>query len=402
MRQTIQLASLVLFLLTPGWVWGQNDGPVFGVRANLVIPKSNSPFLSDYSDGTSGLQLTLSLADNSRSQYDFLLKFSLTPLNGSTPILESKTNYGAGPFTVFNTSPAFLTGPDLDLLLSPNNLIFPDPGAFDQATFLSNGKLPEGRYLFEVWAIDVNRPDQQVSNKTRAIISTLLSDPPQWQLPRNEEIVTATDPQNVVFSWSPNNGLGAASVADTRYTFKIWELADEGLDPNWVALSLNPLEEVVDVLTPQLVFNQFNTPLIPGMRYAIRVQATDINGRDVFRHGGKSEVQVFQFGRACTAANLFVAESKLPTQANLSWNAGEANSRYEIKYREAGNASAEWFTEDSYTSTIKLQNLRAGTEYEYEVFPYCGTLTAPSSGAKTFTTPDAPVSPPGVTLECGN
>ncbi|MEL6534284.1 MAG: fibronectin type III domain-containing protein, partial [Bacteroidota bacterium] len=390
------LALILVCTLAQG-AWAQQGQ--FGVSATLTLPTTNSPFLEDYVSPSSGTMLLLRLNDRDLPSLDVQLRFRLRLVGQDVPLLESQAAYQGEIFTLLPGAPTLVTASDLEDVLATQNLSLPGFfGAYSAQDFLRTGQLPEGRYQLEFYTVEVNRTDQRVSNYASAFITTTLTDPPQWTAPKHEEVVSATDPQNVVFQWSPNNGLGAAPVSQTQYTFRIWELADPTLDHNWITQSLLPLEEVV-TRQPLLVFNQTNTPLIPGQRYAIQVQATVTDDRALFRNEGKSEVQVFQFGRACTAASNFVVSANTPYRASLSWQPGEANNNFTVRFREAGSLG-EWHTRENYQATVELEQLREGTEYEYQVFPTCGSLQAPASKVQTFSTASQPKST--IDLECGN
>ena len=373
----------------------------YGLQIGLIAGQNNSAFLTDYADGTAGFQITVLLRDANRAQYDFALKMRLSVIGGPT-VMESRPFYHNGPHSVFSTAPLIISGPEVAELFNPRNLAVTFPEPIFQQEFLTTGMLPAGRYMLEVWAIDPTRTGQRVSNTASLILTTTLSDPPQWQIPQMNEVVTASDPQNVLFSWSPSHGVGAANVVDTRYTFRIWEMVDPGLDPNYVTLSTQPLDELIGLLSPQLVYNQFNTPLIPGMRYAVQVQAVDIMGRPVFSNEGRSEVRVFQYGRECTAATDFNFDSYSPDVADIEWQPGETNNRFQLKFRMADQPNAAWFTTNANGSKVHLSQLKPDTEYEYQVFPFCGSIAAPPSEILKFRTAAIAKSPnPEVVLECG-
>lgn len=403
LNHTNMSRATVFFIVLALWISFSlpafaQDGQ-FGVNATLTLPRANSPFLNDYSHPASGTFLLLRLTDQDVTALDVRLHFRLILVGQDIPLIETRSDFSNEVISLLQSVPQLVTATDLQNVLATQNLAYPGFfGAYSREDFLRTGQLPEGRYRFELYAVDANRTDRRVSNIASAFITTTLSDPPQWTQPRADQVVSASDPQNVVFQWSPNNGLGAAPTAETSYTFRIWELADPNLEPNWITQSLAPLEEIT-TRQSQLVLNQTNTPLIPGQRYAIQVQARMTNERALFRNEGRSEVRTFQFGHACTEASQFVATTNTPFRASLAWQSGEANDNFTLKFREAGSRGT-WHEQSSRQATLELDQLKAATEYEYQVFPACGTLRAPASEVLTFNTPSQPKS--SVPLACGN
>jgi hypothetical protein len=65
---------------------------------------------------------------------------------------------------------------------------------------------------------------------------------------------------------------------------------------------------------------------------------------------------------------------------------------------KANDTDAEWFEEDTYLDHVKLTDLQESTEYEYQVFGYCGTYESDYSDLQSFTTPEVKLT----NFECGS
>src|SRR5690606_25887234 len=139
-----------------------------------------------------------------------------------------------------------------------------------------------------------------VSNPGFANAWIILNDPPLINLPFNNEKVIATDPQNVMFNWTPMHTASPNAAFSTEYEFTLVELYPAGRNPNDAIRAANPIF-VTRTQSTSLNYSVMEPLLIPGRRYAFRVRAFDTNGRDLFKNNGYSEIFVFQFGDQCVA-----------------------------------------------------------------------------------------------------
>lgn len=131
--------------------------------------------------------------------------------------------------------------------------------------------------------------------------------------------------------------------------------------------------------------------LLPGRKYAWQVQARDVEGKDLFKNLGKSEVYVFQFGDQLSMPSNLRRETQNATTISTRWetaSAGEIPEQYRIRYRKAGTTQwSESTTKENYFTMISLT---PATGYDVQVraekgnvFSEYTTATRMSTDAKT-------------------
>ena len=165
-----------------------------------------------------------------------------------------------------------------------------------RSVFTKTGKLPEGVYRFSVEVLSYNR-DVPLSNRGSAMAWIILNDPPLLNVPRKDTKIKIIDPTNILFTWTPRHTGSPNSAFSTEYIFRMVEIWPDNRNANDAFLSQPALLEETTSQT-QFIYGLEHTSLIPGRKYAWSVQARDIEGKDLFKNHGKSEVFVFQFGDA--------------------------------------------------------------------------------------------------------
>ncbi|MEL6561881.1 MAG: fibronectin type III domain-containing protein, partial [Bacteroidota bacterium] len=372
------LFSLILIMLT-GLIARESVAQQFPVRATTVVTPPYSIYLSDYSSPESNsLQLILQLRDLDRPEYRAKLRLTI---EGQGITIRTRPGYTPNPIILQGGIPETLTGFDLRGYLNPDNLDF---NGISKSEFIRSGSLPEGFYTFTIEVLDFNR-NVVVSNQAMANAWLILNDPPLVNLPFNGEKVRATDPQNILFSWTPRHTASPNAAFNTEYEFTLVELFPTGRNPNDAILTSNPIFQTITSAT-SLNYSVAEPILIPGRQYAFAIRAFDIGGRDLFKNNGRSEVFVFQFGDECLAPTNLEASGLDPNRIEVTWEGQEIHTEFDVRYRKEG--TSEWFSENTFSNKQIVPELEGNTTYEYQIRGKCSTIVGPYSASNTIKTPE--------------
>lgn len=281
------LGLLLLGLLATAQVRAQ--APT--VRATVLVLPPYSTHLSDYADQPN--RLIISLTNLSRTPVSLQLAGTLTGDNG----VRAQTKPGARsprPIALDVLQTRTLDRDELGQLLDANQLDY--TGTSAQDIVRGNG-LPEGSYTLCVRALDyaTGRPlsaEEPVGCSRPFALRSL--EPPYLIKPLTDEVIRATAPQNIVFTWSRPAG----APISTEYELRIVEMSDNRRNINDAFLSgtVPPLFERTVSGATVLLYGPAEPALVVGRRYAFAVTARDPQGRAVFRNNGRSEVSSFVYG----------------------------------------------------------------------------------------------------------
>ena len=355
---------------------------VFPVLANMQVNPPYSPYLSDYTAaGTNKLQLNLFLKDLTKTNYQCRLRLKIEGL-GIT--IQSKNDFPVVPLTLNGGELGTFSGSELASYLNPQNLVF--QGIDETEIRRNGGKLPEGLYRFTIEVQDYYRRTV-VSNAALAVMPIFLAYPPIINLPLNGSRVTATEPQNVIFQWTPRNAASTSSAYNTAYNVKLVEIIPAGRDANDAIRSSRPIYETYTDRT-MLVYGPAEPTLTPGASYALQVQAIEVEGRELFVNNGYSEVVRFTYGERCPTPPSVTLELAGTNAVKVSWAIMPGQQAFSIRYRQAGNPTAQWFEKETYTSSETIDGLRPSTSYEFQVKAQCTYGYGDYSETQTFNMPD--------------
>jgi hypothetical protein len=367
----------------------------FPVQVTAVLPPPYSLYLSDYTAPESNLQLIINLRELDRPEYKVKLRLTI---EGQGITLTTKNSYQPQAIVLQGGVAEMLTGPDIKNYFNPDNLDFTGIAKQD---FIKKGALPEGFYTFKFEVVDYLR-NVTVSNPGFANAWLILNDPPIINLPFNNDKVVATDPQNVTFSWTPRHTASPNAAFTTEYEFTMVELYPDNRNPNDAIRVGRPIFTTKTSLT-SLNYSITETLLTPGRKYAFRVKAYDVDGKDLFKNSGYSEVFVFQFGDACIPPAGVKAEALDEARIKLTWDALDIHTAFGIQYRKKGG---QWNDQSAFTNSVIIPGLLAKTTYEYQIKGTCGTIQGAYSVLASITTPEsAPneftcgATPPGIELK---
>lgn len=371
-----QLAFIILSIgfFIPFNLWSQQ----FPVQVNTTLAPPYSLYLSDYSAvESSSLQVLINLLELDRTNLQVKLRVTL---EGAGITLQTRPSYVPPAIVLQGGVPELLTGFDLRQYLNPDNLEF---SGISRAAFIQSGRLPEGFYTLTVEVLDYNRSNR-ISNASMANAWIILNDPPFINTPFNQSKPMATDPQNIMFSWTPRHTASPNAAFSTEYEFKLVEMYPGQVDPEVAIRSSNSIYTMTTTQTA-LNYGIIEPTLIPGKSYAFRVRAYDTEGRDLFKNDGFSETYVFQYGDECILPTNIEAEPIDPNRIRVGWEPGSIHSSFSIDFRRSGDT--EWYAYTNYGSGQIIPELQSSTTYEYRIQPKCGTIYGEQSDIYTIETP---------------
>jgi hypothetical protein len=344
-----------------------------------VTPQMVPPYsfkLSDYTTTTQEkLLVNLLLTDAQESGRQVRLKLFVK----GPGIQFQSTDFvtGALPIVLDGGINQRLTNLDLQPYFNLNNLVGITPKQYSE-------QLPEGQYRFCFEVYD-QFSGQRISNRSCANIYLVLNDPPLLNVPFRGDLVTAQDPQNIIFNWTPRH-INAPAV---QYEFTLKELWDTGMDPQAAFLASPSMYQTTTYATT-LYYGPAQTPLLEGKTYGWQVRAFVSDGMtttSLFRNNGLSEIYHFTYRADCKPPHFVISEAENSQTVTINWQMGE-HLRYRVQYRKKGYGEDDWFELWSQTNEATIRNLEAGTVYEFRVGGEC-TLNGglAYSPIHEFTTP---------------
>ena len=362
------------------------------VSTTQIIPPY-SVYLTDYASASSDkLIANLLLQDQNQSGIQVKLKITITGDNGVK--LETKPEFLPPPITLYPNIPEQIKGIDLQNYLEPMNL---NITGLNISQFMQSKKLPEGIYQFTVEAVEYRR-NKTISNPGTAVGWLILNDPPIWNLPQHNTTITATNPQNIFFSWFPMHSGSPNAAFTTEYEFSLYDLIPQTASPDEYVNIAVPIHQST-TMNNSFVYGTAEIPLEPGRKYAARLKAYDTEGRDMFKNNGYSTVLVFTYGQQCITPVGITHQDLTPHTANISWTAIPGNTEFEIYYREkTDDPNTQWYVGTTSQTSATVNQLKPQHTYQYVLRALCGTLESEPSAIYEFTTPEKIITQ----IDCGD
>lgn len=354
-------------------------GQTFPVTVHTQLQKPYSIYLSDYkSPGDERMSVTLLLKDTHEPVHDVRLRVKI---RGAGIEIESKPDFSVSPLTLQPGLPLTLYNTDFSSYLHPNNLIF---RGITRQEFVKTGALPEGLYEISWQVYDYRRIEVSLSSPAIITAWIVLNNPPVINTPLSDEKLKPHDPQSIRFSWQPDGALLNNGFTN-EYQLELYEMRDPQRNANEVVRSSQPIAILITAHTA-LTYGISEPALIPGMKYAFRIQAQDVKGNKVYKNSGYSEVRTFTYGDACLYPNNINIHEISTQWAQMQWEVSPPATQYIIRYREANDPKAAWFEDETYTTFKRINHLKPGTSYEYQLQCRCGTYNSTYTPTHTFTT----------------
>ena len=363
---------LVYWVLTYG-----AHAQTYPVQVTTTLIPPYSPVLSYYTAAdANNLQVIIHVMELDRR--DLRAKLRVT-IEGAGVRLYTSPAYVPPALVLQGGVPEMLSGFDIRGYLNPNNLIFE---GITRAEFIKSGKLPEGFYTFTIEVLEYNR-SVRISNQSRANAWVVLNDPPLINFPFSGDKLRTTDPQNISFSWVGRHLASPNSAFSTEYEFTLYELYPGQTNPEVAVRSSNSIYRTTTTQS-SLYYGPAEPQLIPGKKYAYRIRAYDVSGRDLFKNQGYSETNWFQYGDACLTLRSVTAEALDPYRIRISWEPEATHTGFVVSYREAGTDT--WWKETTFSTSLVIPDLKKGTSYEYQVMGQCNQYEGETSTIQTIST----------------
>ncbi|SEB52361.1 Fibronectin type III domain-containing protein [Tenacibaculum sp. MAR_2009_124] len=343
------------------------------VTPQLVPPYSIK--LSDYSTTTSEkLFVNLLLTDVNEIGRRVRLKMHIAGQGIS--VVSNDIIIGENPVFLDGGINLRLSNLDLQAYFRQSNL----SGITEQQY---NVPLPNGAYefCFEVYDYFTNRI---LSNKSCTTVYLIQNDPPILNLPFRDNIVTATNPQNVLFTWTPRH----TNAPNVQYEFILKELWDVR-NPQANFLGSIPFYQTTTQSTTLLIGPEA-PQMLSGKMYGWQVRAYVSDGVEettVFKNDGKSEIFWFKYLEDCEAPSFVISQALNSESVRINWQISD-HIKYQIQYRKKGFGDDDWFDVETYTNEGTIYSLEPSTLYEFRVGGECTPLSGYAySNIQEFTTP---------------
>jgi len=352
------LFVFTLVFVTPG-LHAASAKSTFPVQVSPMLIPPYSLYLSDYFTGTAE-KLSLTLTNRDLQQPQVRVRLRLTISCASGLILTTHTENYFEPIVLDAGVPTRLTMQELAPYFLPKNLI--------TQGFMQGGKLSEGNVEFAFEVLEYNT-GKVISQKNIAFANITSPKPPILNLPVNNDILVAKDPQNIVFQWSPQYMAFANPV---EYEFILKELVDKNVSAQQAfAYSREVYRATVTGTSLNYTMSQ---PILQGSkRYAWCVRAVMHEGVEAanrFENDGYSPVSSFNMRVDCHAP-VDVKASTERGNVLLQWTPQPNDLNYIINYRSTDSGSDTWAIKSASGSSINLTDLTPGHTYNYRVGTYC-------------------------------
>ncbi len=259
------------------------------VTVNTVVYPPFSPQFSYYIDNPNKISVTL--INNSAQPVDVYLKGHFTGDNG----IEISTEDGykpSMPLTLQPNIPFQLTQYNIGDIFSAQHLVF---SGITKEELMAMQGLPEGNYQVCFTVFDYNTDQQLSGDEPQGCSNAIMIqyvDPPTILTPVCGDSIIATDPQNVLFSWT----VPVQTGVQFTYHFVMVEMHPGDRNPyDALASAVPPFFYETDVNINQLLMGPSEPQLIEGRSYAFVVQIIDPNNQVVFKNNGTSEACYFTY-----------------------------------------------------------------------------------------------------------
>jgi len=344
-----------------------------------------TPYSARVSEWPEKITLTLFLRDLNVTKGRVFVRMRI---ESATVSLETLPLYGSQAFQLDGGVPIQIDGSELRVLFRPENLVF---SGITREDFIRNGsRLPEGRY--KLWFEVYEWGSRLKVSASESFVTINLHDiePPILNFPKNNSLVTAQTPQNIVFSWTPRHFPAISSGFRGVYDFELMQI------PLHYHGDLNILFETTSkyaekrLFQTQFRYSQFDEALAINQRYAFRVRVRSIDDNDEsfqFKNNGYSEIFTFLYTEKCEKPKNLQGFPENPYTANLSWEGDNFKNRFLVSYRKMGSDEFSWFTKTTEFSSLLLNDLSPGQTYEIKVRTLCEFTSSEDSDSIFITTP---------------
>ncbi|MDI9358605.1 MAG: fibronectin type III domain-containing protein [Phycisphaerales bacterium] len=373
------LLYFVVFLL----ILSKKSNAQYPVTVSTQVLPPFSTVLSNYYS-TRKLIVILTALDFQKPELMVRLRMSI---QGSAIKLSSVNDQVSPILTIRFGVPFEVSMNDLSYYFNPDHLQFV---GISKEQYQRQGYLPEGYYQLCFEVLDA-QSGRVISFPNCASVYLSLSEPPILNTPENSDNIAYSNPNYILFNWTPRHLNTSISFATTQYRFQITEVWDNQIDPAIAFQNTSPFFQTI-TNTTTYIYGPQAPPLLPGKKYAWRVQVLaheTTQQPTVFRNDGYSPVFSFTYQDDCPVPDqdiVLIENGKVV----IAWEPNIKIQRYTIKYRERYNTNAQWFTQSINTSEhqVTLWDIKPATVYDYQLGGLCVSNQDPVYGiVKSFETP---------------
>ncbi len=353
------MKKLIPLLLQLTFVLG-TTAQQYPVDCRVVVSPPYSGRWLDYANSPQKIKVQLLLRDLSKPSLEVSVRIRLKSPAGV--LIQNPEGFmSSSPITLTPGVTRTLGGSELAENFNGSSL---EVQGIDLLALLQGDYLPSGPYEWEVTAYEHFR-DRQVSNTASARMVLNLNRPPLLNLPANGSVQPVSQPQNLLFSWTPRHTLVTGLVT---YSLALYEIP-EGEDPQDYVLNGGIPYRIVETTQTSFSYGPGEVPLNPGKVYAWQVQVqADESG---FENQGYSVVQSFRYGYpSCETPQNPKGEAD-EHSILFSWDEVPGTKGYTLIV----NGTQQVVTQNRYL----LQGVQAGMSYVWSVATRCeGGSSSPS------------------------
>jgi len=338
---------------------------VYPVQVTTIMRPPYSLSLTDYASPTyDRIQANIYMADLTKVHYAAKVRLVIRGAGGI--VISTLPGQEIGPIFLNGGQTVIMTGAELNQLFSTDKLQF---SGISLQQYRQNNKLPEGIYQFHFEVSDYNL-GVTVSNVNNGFASAwlILNDPPLINKPENNSTVVPTNPQNILFQWTPRHTGSPNSAFNTVYDIEIVEINPPDRNPNDAILT-SPSIFQTTVTTTSYNYTIMDPNLFPERWYAFRIRARDQDGKDLFKNQGYSEVYRFYYGQMCPVPEEVEVEMIDMTSAMSYWDKNDLFQSADVQYKSTDEKN--WSSLNTTQNNVVLPALIPGKEYRIKVAGRC-------------------------------
>jgi hypothetical protein len=350
-----------------GYAFAQN----FPVDCRVLLSPPYTGKFTDITNSPTKFRVQLLLKDLTKSSIDISLRIRL---KGQGVWLENPEGFiTSKPITLTPGVPKTFSALELAEYFAPQNI---EAQGIDYAQLLNGLPLPFGFYEWEVVAIELYR-NREVSNVGRGKFYIQNNYPPLLNMPRDESIVPAIFPQNLLFSWTPRHITPALGTGGLLYHLYLYEIPEDdtsissAADIQALINSGTPYMQELLSDKPYYNYGASNLPLTAGKRYAWQVRVESFGENDGFLNDGYSDIKSFVYGHLpCPRpTNLQAKVDADDGSVALTWDAPTDALSFKIAYnaQPSGIKTERSILEKNY---LLIQQPR-GFTYAWQVQSVC-------------------------------
>ena len=235
MKRIKNIILTLIVLLTSLQTVAQN----YPVQAQVQLLPPFTSYLPDYADPFNNqMKVMLTLTDFTVASHQVKIRITM---EGNGYSIRTNEYLNLPPITITPGVPVEISGSDLAPYLTTENLIFT---GINVADYTQRKVLPEGPCTICIEVIDFTSPNGTVlGNPACSQAWFARKNPPMLNQPMCGNNIPETTPQQILFSWSPDNTINTAGLT-TDYTFELFENntnPDDNIDPNQIVNSTLPI-----------------------------------------------------------------------------------------------------------------------------------------------------------------